>query len=236
MSIGTSLWRRSACAYCGPDGNLFFINYPKQNAYLRVKYLDEYAHAVHDYVWVYNTNIGHTSRPIHHRPSFHPARHQVQAQPLLQGTSRPALSESYRPSHQRAHPARAQGPDAIFVAGASNLVKNISRQKTNHPCQIPEGLSELLFKSCTIPGDAAFVLFGGSGSEVAQAKNLGLTYLTCELQTSYCEIIESRLRNDGEIEPAYRHPAQLKRYNGHHDDGSLSEVQRQMLEQRGRYS
>ena len=32
------------------DGNLFFINYPKQNAYLRVKFLDENAWSVHDYV------------------------------------------------------------------------------------------------------------------------------------------------------------------------------------------
>ena len=45
-----------------PDGNLFFINYPKQNAYLRVKFLDDHAWSVHDYVWVYNTNVGHTNR------------------------------------------------------------------------------------------------------------------------------------------------------------------------------
>ena len=45
-----------------PDGNLFFINYPKQNAHLRVKYLDDNAHSVHDYVWVYNTNEGHSPR------------------------------------------------------------------------------------------------------------------------------------------------------------------------------
>ncbi len=33
-----------------PDGNLFLINYPKQNAYLRVKFLDEAAYNVQDYV------------------------------------------------------------------------------------------------------------------------------------------------------------------------------------------
>ena len=42
------------------DGNMFLINYPKQNAHLRVKYLDDNAYAVHDYVWVYNTNVGHS--------------------------------------------------------------------------------------------------------------------------------------------------------------------------------
>ena len=39
-----------------PDGNMFFINYPKQNSYLRVKFLDEHCYSVFDYVWVYNTN------------------------------------------------------------------------------------------------------------------------------------------------------------------------------------
>ncbi len=40
------------------DGNLFMINYPKQNAYLRVKFLDDNAYSVNDYVWIYNSNIG----------------------------------------------------------------------------------------------------------------------------------------------------------------------------------
>jgi DNA modification methylase len=41
-------------------GNMFLINYPKQNSYLRVKYLDEACFDVLDYVWIYNTNIGHS--------------------------------------------------------------------------------------------------------------------------------------------------------------------------------
>lgn len=44
------------------DGNLFMINYPKQNAYLRVKFLDDNAYSVNDYVWIYNSNIGHSSK------------------------------------------------------------------------------------------------------------------------------------------------------------------------------
>lgn len=45
-----------------PTGNLFLINYPKQNSHLRAKFLDENAFDVQDYVWVYNTNVGHTPR------------------------------------------------------------------------------------------------------------------------------------------------------------------------------
>jgi len=46
------------------DGNMFLMNYPKQNAYLRVKFLDEACYAVHDYVWIYNTNVGHSPRAV----------------------------------------------------------------------------------------------------------------------------------------------------------------------------
>jgi len=40
------------------NGNLFMLNYPKQNAHLRVKYLDNFYPLVNEYVWVYNTNVG----------------------------------------------------------------------------------------------------------------------------------------------------------------------------------
>jgi site-specific DNA-methyltransferase (adenine-specific) len=45
-----------------PDGNIFMINYPQQNAYLQVKYLDENAYKVYNYVWVYNTPVGHSHK------------------------------------------------------------------------------------------------------------------------------------------------------------------------------
>ena len=217
------------------DGNMFLINYPKQNAYLRVKFLDEHAWSVHDYVWVYNTNVGHTSRRFTtaHRSILHAtkSRHnrfykEQVAQPYQNPTDR-RIRERLR----QGHPGRMPYSWLNF-----NLVKNVSRQKTSHPCQIPEGLSELLLKSCTQPGDTAFILFGGSGSEVVQAKNLGLTYLTCEIQSHYCDIIESRLRNGGKIETAYRHPVQLKGRNGQESEDALSEVQRQMLERMGEYA
>lgn len=216
------------------DGNLFFINYPKQNAYLRVKFLDDHAWSVHDYVWVYNTNVGHTNRRfttahrsiLHATKSRHNRFYKEQVAQPYQNPTDHRIRERIRQGHKGRMP---------YSWLNFNLVKNVSRQKTTHPCQIPEGLSELLMKSCTQPGDGVFILFGGSGSEVVQAKYLGLTYLTCEIQPHYCEIIESRLRNGGEIEEEYRHPAQLKYRNGTDPESDLSTVQQQMLEQRREY-
>ncbi len=192
------------------DGNLFLINYPKQNAHLRVRYLDEHAYAVHDYVWVYNTNIGHSPRRFTtaHRSILHATkskRNRFYKEQVAQPYKNP---QDVRIKARIANGHKGRMPYSWLNF---NLVKNVSRQKTVHPCQIPEGLSELLIKSCTQPGDGVFVLFGGSGSEVALAKRLGLDYLTCELQPHYCEMIESRLQNDGAIKREYRHPVQLKR-------------------------
>ena len=55
------------------SGNLFLMNYPKQNAYLRVKCLDDLAFDVQDYVWIYNTNVGHSKRRLTtaHRSIIH---------------------------------------------------------------------------------------------------------------------------------------------------------------------
>jgi len=54
-------------------GNLFMMNYPKQNAHLRVKYLDDAAHNVNEYVWIYNTNVGHSPQKFTtaHRSILH---------------------------------------------------------------------------------------------------------------------------------------------------------------------
>lgn len=191
-----------------PEGNLFFINYPRQNAYLRVQHLDDFAHAVHEYVWVYNTNVGHSSRRFTtaHRSILHVTKspqnqwHKDQVTQPYKNPNDPRIQERIKNGHKGRMP---------YSWLYYNLVKNVSRQKTHHPCQIPQGLSELLIKASTSAGDLVFVLFGGSGSEVVQSKNLDRDFLTCDLQDIYCEIINSRLNNGGKISEEHRHPAAM---------------------------
>ena len=211
------------------NGNLFFINYPKQNAHLRVKFLDQHAWDVQDYVWVYNTNVGHSSRRfttahrsiLHATKSKHNKFYKEQvAQPYQNPTDR-RIRERIRQGHTGRMP---------YSWLNFNLVKNVSQQKANHPCQIPEDLSELLIKSCTVPGDTIFVLFGGSGSEVIQSQKFGLSFITCEMQPYYCDIIESRLRNNGKIETSYRHPTQLKHRADTAETGDQAGAKRRLLE------
>ena len=85
-----------------------------------------------------------------------------------------------------------------------DLVKNVSKDKTFHPCQIPLKLVEMLIKSCTQEGDDVFILFGGSGSELFTCKNLKRNFISCELHPDYYKMIIDRLENNGEIKDEFR--------------------------------
>lgn len=85
-----------------------------------------------------------------------------------------------------------------------DLVKNVSKDKTFHACQIPLGLVEMLIKSCTNEGDSVFVLFGGSGGEIVLCEKLQRKWLSCELHKPYYEMILDRLANKGKIKDEFK--------------------------------
>lgn len=190
------------------DGNMFLINYPKQNAHLRVKYLDNVCYEVSDYVWIYNTNVGHSPNRFTtaHRSILHCRKTKDNkffkdnvAVPYKNPTDKRILSNL-------ANGSMGRMPYDWFYF---DLVKNVSREKTFHACQIPQKLSEMLIKSCTMPKDNVLILFGGSGSEIEICKELNRQYISAELDEKYYRMILDRL-NNGKIEEKYR--LKLSRY------------------------
>ena len=190
------------------DGNMFLINYPKQNAYLRVKYLDRACYEVSDYVWVYNTNVGHTPKRFTtaHRSILHCRK--VKYNKFYKDN----VSVPYKnPTDKRilrnlANGSKGRMPYDWFYF---DLVKNVSREKTFHACQIPQKLSEMLIQSCTMPNDNVLILFGGSGSEVEICKILKRQYISAEIDKKYHKLILDRM-STGRIEEKYR--LRLKKY------------------------
>jgi len=207
-------------------GNMFLINYPKQNAYLRVKYLDEACYEVSDYVWVYNTNVGHTSNRFTtaHRSVLHCRKTKNNkfykddvAVPYQNPTDRRIL-------RNLANGSKGRMPYDWFYF---NLVKNVSKEKTFHACQIPQKLSEMLIKSCTLPGDIILILFGGSGSEIEVCKVLNRQYISAEVDEEYYKMILDRL-GKGRIEEKYK--LRLRRYERRNIETQLA-----FLEERSEY-
>lgn len=186
-----------------PTGNLFMMNYPKQNAHLRVKYLDDAAYDVHDYVWVYNTNVGHSPRRFTtaHRSILH-ATKSKKNHFYKDNVALPYQNPNDKRIRQRmAEGHKGRMPYSWFYF---DLVKNVSKDKTFHACQIPLNLVEMLIKSCTHEGDDVFILFGGSGSELVRCQKLERNFISCELHKEYHKMILERLENEGKIDDAYR--------------------------------
>jgi len=207
-------------------GNMFLINYPKQNAYLRVKYLDKACYEVSDYVWVYNTNVGHTPKRFTtaHRSILH-CRKTADNNFYKDNVAVPYLNPGDRRILRNIeNGSKGRMPyDWLYF----NLVKNVSKEKTFHACQIPQQLSELLIRSSTMPGDIVLILFGGSGSEIEVCKILNRHFISAEIDEKYFSMIQDRL-NKGKIEEKYR--LRLNRYEKRN-----AEAQLVLMEEKGKY-
>lgn len=207
-------WARECKRILKQDGNFFILNYPKNNAYLRVGYLDSAFAKVYEYVWIYPSNIGHSKRHFTtaHRSILHCTK---------SGQNRffkAAVSEPYRnPDDARVRKLIDAGspgrmpyswlprfPRENATWLAANQVKNTSRAKAFHSCQVPESLTETLFRATTKPGDTVLVLFGGAGSELAVCQRLKLNWISAELVPAYRKLIRARLENGGTVPSSSR--------------------------------
>ncbi len=192
-----------------PTGNLFTINYPKQNAFLWAKGLDAIAHDVYEYAWVYNSNVGHSPRKFTtaHRSILHATKtknNQFFKDQVAQPYKNP---EDKRIQKRIKNGNKGRMPYSWIYA---DLVKNVSKDKTIHACQIPLYLYELLLNASTRENDTVFIHFGGSGSEIIHTKKLSRNFVSCEIHGAYYEMILERLKNNGEISIKYQLPFKQK--------------------------
>ncbi len=72
----------------------------------------------------------------------------------------------------------------------------------------------MLIKSCTQEQDTVFILFGGSGSELALCKQLNRHFISCELHAKYYQMILDRLNNEGQIKDEYKLEFTRKKKSG----------------------
>ena len=202
-------WSEECRRVLKKDGNYFIVNYPKNNAYLRVRYLDENFNHVYEYSWVYKVNIG--QGPKHFTTAHRSILHCTKSP--NNKFYKDAVALPYQnPTDRRIRKLLEDGSKGRMPYSwfEFNLVKNVGSAKTFHSCQIPEGLSDMLFKATTKPGDTVLVLFAGSGSELVVCKRLGLNFVSAEIEPAYIKIIEERLKRGGEVPSQYRMLTQIR--------------------------
>jgi site-specific DNA-methyltransferase (adenine-specific) len=79
--------------------------------------------------------------------------------------------------------------DTWYVARVCGTFK----ERTGHPCQMPEAVLERIIRVASNPGELVLDPFAGSGTTLAVARRLGRHYLGIELSAEYAERIRRRL-------------------------------------------
>jgi len=73
------------------------------------------------------------------------------------------------------------------------MVKNVSDEKTPHPCPLPAKLVERILTLCSLRGEVILDPFMGSGTTLRAAKDLGRKGIGIEIEERYCEIAAKRM-------------------------------------------
>ena len=161
------------------------IHYPEETINLLPKAIKENCEQV--VCWVYNSNTGKQSRIISWwgcKPNFK------------------KVTQPYKNLNDK----RIQKRIAEGKTGAKlydwwniNQVKNVSKEKTEHPCQIPEKVIENIILTTASKDDLIIDVFAGSGTTGIVAEKLGYKSIMYEIDRDYCKIIEKRKNMQYEI-------------------------------------
>jgi len=155
------------------------IHYPEETINLLPKALNVKCEQI--VCWVYNSNTGKQSRLISWwgcKPDFRKVRQEYKN--LKDKRIQKRISEGKTGAK-------------LYDWWEINQVKNVSKEKTEHPCQIPEELISRIIKTTAKDNDIIIDVFGGSGTTSKVALDLGFETISYEIDEFYCQIIKNRL-------------------------------------------
>lgn len=131
--------------------------------------------------WVYNSNTGKQSRLISFwgcKPDF-----KKELQPY----------KNLKDKRIQKRISEGKVGAKLYDWWEINQVKNISKEKTEHPCQIPLELIKRIIKITAKENDIIFDPFGGSGTTALAAYELGFDSIICEMDSKYMQIAKDRI-------------------------------------------
>jgi DNA modification methylase len=186
-------WLTECMRILKPTGSLYLFNYPENNAYL-LPFLNEKMLFKRWMTWHYPTNTGMS--PTNYTRSQHSILFYTKTKDAT--WNKHHIAEPYRnPTDKRIRERIKNGSNGKtpYDVFQFNIVKNVSKEKTEHICQLPLELIKIFIRASSNPKDLVFDPFMGSGTTALAAKQLGRNYLGCEISQKYCKIIEERLKD-----------------------------------------
>ena len=93
--------------------------------------------------------------------------------------------------------AKGRTGSRIYDWWQVNQVKNVSREKTSHPCQMPlEVMTNIIG---VLPDDAVIIdPYAGSGTTLVAAERMGRESIGIEIDETHVDIIKERLEQEEE--------------------------------------
>lgn len=155
------------------------IHYPEETINLLPKAIGVKCEQV--VCWVYNSNTGKQSRLISWwgcKPDFN------------------KVKQDYKnPNDIRIKKRISEGKlgAKLYDWWEINQVKNVSKEKTEHPCQIPEKVIENIILTTANKNQLIIDVFAGSGTTSKVAKDCGFDSISYEIDKKYCQIITNRI-------------------------------------------
>jgi DNA modification methylase len=163
------------------------IHYPEETINILPKAIKAKCEQV--VCWVYNSNTGKQSRLISWwgcKPDFRKVR-----QPY----------KNLKDKRIQARIAEGKTGAKLYDWWEINQVKNVSKEKTEHPCQIPEELIKRIIVTTAKENQTIIDVFGGSGTTSKVANDLGYDTISYEIDPLYCQIAENRIKQGSEETP-----------------------------------
>ena len=131
--------------------------------------------------WVYNSNTGKQSRLISWwgcKPDFRKVRQEY---------------KNLKDKRIQKRIEEGKTGAKLYDWWEINQIKNVSKEKTDHPCQIPEELIRRIILTTAQKGDTIIDVFAGSGTTSKVANDLGFDSIAYEIDTKYIDIIKNRV-------------------------------------------
>jgi site-specific DNA-methyltransferase (adenine-specific) len=203
----TDQWLRGVRRLLTPKGSLYVAIGDEYAAEIKVR-LDDLGLVMRNWiVWHYTFGVNCTKKfSRSHAHIFYyvvdPARYTFNDAAVRVPSARQTTYADRRANPRGKLPddtwvLRPQEDERLFSADSDTWyvarVCGTFKERTRHPCQMPEAVLERIIRVSSQPGDVVLDPFAGSGTTLAVAKRLCRHYLGMELSPEYADRIRRRL-------------------------------------------